>query len=175
MISSDCLVALPYLSTYILCYICIYLLILLSMGGILLSMMFMYVRTCTYVRVCRAAFQYGVKMNEGRKTRRSKGGKNDMAKINREWQQISAVSCVCVCVCVCVVVCVCEWCVFAFVCPCTFFIEDFSSIHGSEYAHTYMLLGICTRTFSLIRHQTFESKFKHLLCHFPLWTQTVFE
>ena len=31
-------------------------------------------------------------MNEGRKTRRSKGGKNEMAKINRQWQQISAVS-----------------------------------------------------------------------------------
>jgi IK cytokine len=39
----------------------------------------------------KAAFQYGVKMNEGRKTRRSKGGKNEMAKINREWQQISAI------------------------------------------------------------------------------------
>lgn len=44
---------------------------------------------------CRAAFQYGVKMNDGRKTRRY-GGLNDKAKekakLNREWQQISQVS-----------------------------------------------------------------------------------
>ena len=38
----------------------------------------------------RAAFQYGVKMNDGRKTRRQ-GVKNEKAKINREWQQISQV------------------------------------------------------------------------------------
>jgi len=44
----------------------------------------------------RAAFQYGVKMSEGRKTRRFGGGMSDKAKekakLNREWQQISAVS-----------------------------------------------------------------------------------
>ena len=46
------------------------------------------------MHVYRAAFQYGVKMHEGRKTRRSKGGgKGDMAKLNKQWQQISAVSC----------------------------------------------------------------------------------
>ena len=42
----------------------------------------------------RAAFQYGVKMNDGRKTRRY-GGLSDKArekaKFNREWQQISQV------------------------------------------------------------------------------------
>ena len=42
----------------------------------------------------RAAFQYGVKMNDGRKTRRF-GGLSDKArekaKLNREWQQISQV------------------------------------------------------------------------------------
>lgn len=38
----------------------------------------------------RAAFQYGVKMNDGRKTRRQ-GVKNEKAKLNREWQQISQV------------------------------------------------------------------------------------
>ena len=42
----------------------------------------------------RAAFQYGVKMNDGRKTRRY-GGLSDKArekaKLNREWQQISQV------------------------------------------------------------------------------------
>lgn len=45
----------------------------------------------------RAAFQYGVKMSEGRKTRRFGGGMTgkakEKAKLNREWQQISAVSC----------------------------------------------------------------------------------
>ena len=44
----------------------------------------------------RAAFQYGVKMSEGRKTRRFGGGMSDKAKekakLNREWQKISAVS-----------------------------------------------------------------------------------
>lgn len=43
-----------------------------------------------YVTYNRAAFQYGVKMNDGRKTRRQ-GVKNDKAKIDREWQQISQV------------------------------------------------------------------------------------
>ena len=42
----------------------------------------------------RAAFQYGVKMNDGRKTRRF-GGLSDKAKekakLNREWQKISRV------------------------------------------------------------------------------------
>ena len=40
---------------------------------------------------CRAAFQYGVKMSDGRKTCRQ-GAKNDKVKLNREWQQISQVS-----------------------------------------------------------------------------------
>ena len=40
---------------------------------------------------CRAAFQYGVKMNDGRKTRRQ-GVKNDKAKLDREWNQISQVN-----------------------------------------------------------------------------------
>ena len=44
----------------------------------------------------RAAFQYGVKMSEGRKTRHFGGGMSDKAKekakLNREWQQISPVS-----------------------------------------------------------------------------------
>ena len=45
----------------------------------------------------RAAFQYGVKMSEGRKTRRYGGGAvsgkaKEKAKLDREWQQISAVS-----------------------------------------------------------------------------------
>lgn len=44
----------------------------------------------------RAAFQYGVKMSEGRKTRRFGGGSvsgkaKEKAKLDREWQQISAV------------------------------------------------------------------------------------
>eukprot|EP00731_Ephydatia_muelleri_P030658 Em0022g172a len=41
----------------------------------------------------KAAFQYGVKMSEGRKTRRFTGGQNDKAKekakLNRQWQQIN--------------------------------------------------------------------------------------
>ena len=47
---------------------------------------------CLYLY--RAAFQYGVKMNAGRKTRRfGKGGeKDDKAKLDREWKQISNVS-----------------------------------------------------------------------------------
>ena len=38
----------------------------------------------------KAAFQYGVKMNEGRKTRGKVGAKNDKAKLDKEWNQISA-------------------------------------------------------------------------------------
>ena len=41
---------------------------------------------------CRAAFQYGVKMNDGRKTRRQQGRANkEKAKLDRKWQQISQV------------------------------------------------------------------------------------
>ncbi|UJR30421.1 hypothetical protein I4U23_017956 [Adineta vaga] len=39
----------------------------------------------------KAAFQYGVKMNDGRKTRRGAGPKDDKQKIEREWQQISKI------------------------------------------------------------------------------------
>lgn len=51
---------------------------------------------CNYL-FYRAAFQYGVKMSEGRKTRRYGGGgasgkSKEKAKLDREWQQISAVS-----------------------------------------------------------------------------------
>jgi len=38
----------------------------------------------------KAAFQYGVKMNEGRKTRGKVGAKNDKAKLDKEWNKISA-------------------------------------------------------------------------------------
>ena len=38
----------------------------------------------------KAAFQYGVKMNEGRKTRGKVGAKNEKAKLDKEWNQISA-------------------------------------------------------------------------------------
>ena len=38
----------------------------------------------------KAAFQYGVKMNDGRKTRRV-GQKDEKQKIDREWQQISKI------------------------------------------------------------------------------------
>ena len=40
----------------------------------------------------KAAFQYGVKMNEGRKTRGKvgPGGKNDKVKLDKEWNKISA-------------------------------------------------------------------------------------
>ncbi|XP_059079943.1 protein Red-like [Tigriopus californicus] len=38
----------------------------------------------------KAAFQYGVKMTEGRKTRGKVGPKNEKAKLDREWNQISA-------------------------------------------------------------------------------------
>lgn len=46
--------------------------------------------SCDHHVTCRAAFQFGVKMNDGRKTRRQ-GVKNDKAKLDREWQQISQV------------------------------------------------------------------------------------
>ena len=39
----------------------------------------------------KAAFQYGVKMNDGRKTRRGAGPKDEKQKIEREWQQISKI------------------------------------------------------------------------------------
>lgn len=35
----------------------------------------------------RAAFQYGVKMSDGRKTRRA-GPKDEKAELDRQWQQI---------------------------------------------------------------------------------------
>lgn len=41
--------------------------------------------------VCRAAFQYGIKMSEGRKTRRFKET-NEKAELDRQWKKISAVS-----------------------------------------------------------------------------------
>lgn len=39
----------------------------------------------------KAAFQYGVKMADGRKTRRVQGKKDDKAKIDRDWQKINAI------------------------------------------------------------------------------------
>ena len=39
----------------------------------------------------RAAFQFGIKMSDGRKTRRIGGEKNEKAELDREWQQISQV------------------------------------------------------------------------------------
>lgn len=42
----------------------------------------------------RAAFQYGIKMSEGRKTRRFKET-NDKAELDRQWKKISAVSVQC--------------------------------------------------------------------------------
>ncbi|CDW53252.1 protein Red [Trichuris trichiura] len=49
-----------------------------------------------YDTVClfRAAFQYGVKMNDGRKTRKLPRGKNEKdekAKLDRQWQKISQI------------------------------------------------------------------------------------
>lgn len=38
-------------------------------------------------RIFRAAFQYGVKMSDGRKTRRA-GPKDEKAELDRQWQQI---------------------------------------------------------------------------------------
>ena len=40
------------------------------------------------VVVCRAAFQYGVKMSDGRRTRRT-GPKDEKSKLDRELQQIN--------------------------------------------------------------------------------------
>ena len=39
---------------------------------------------------CRAAFQYGVKMSDGRKTRRG-GPKDEKQKLDRELQQINRI------------------------------------------------------------------------------------
>ncbi|XP_071787633.1 protein Red-like [Asterias amurensis] len=39
----------------------------------------------------KAAFQFGIKMSEGRKTRRTFGEKNEKAELDREWQQISQI------------------------------------------------------------------------------------
>eukprot|EP00096_Caligus_rogercresseyi_P008511 TRINITY_DN2745_c0_g1_i1.p1 TRINITY_DN2745_c0_g1~~TRINITY_DN2745_c0_g1_i1.p1 ORF type:complete len:583 (+),score=178.61 TRINITY_DN2745_c0_g1_i1:62-1810(+) len=39
----------------------------------------------------KAAFQYGVKMAEGRKTRGKVGAKNERAKFDKEWNKISAI------------------------------------------------------------------------------------
>ena len=39
----------------------------------------------------KAAFQYGVKMADGRKTRRLPKEKNEKAELDREWQKISAI------------------------------------------------------------------------------------
>lgn len=39
----------------------------------------------------KAAFQYGVKMTEGRKTRGKVGVKNEKAKLDKEWNKISAI------------------------------------------------------------------------------------
>lgn len=38
----------------------------------------------------KAAFQFGIKMNEGRKTRTRPGGMSEKQKLDREWQQISS-------------------------------------------------------------------------------------
>lgn len=40
-----------------------------------------------YMPFSRAAFQYGVKMSDGRKTRRA-GPKDEKAELDRQWQQI---------------------------------------------------------------------------------------
>ncbi|XP_077983588.1 protein Red-like [Glandiceps talaboti] len=39
----------------------------------------------------KAAFQFGVKMSEGRRTRRAGGEKNEKAELDREWQKISRI------------------------------------------------------------------------------------
>ncbi|GAB6023945.1 hypothetical protein CHUAL_008675 [Chamberlinius hualienensis] len=39
----------------------------------------------------KAAFQYGVKMADGRKTRRTAGKKDEKAELDREWQKISQI------------------------------------------------------------------------------------
>lgn len=46
---------------------------------------------CDEVFPFRAAFQYGIKMSEGRKTRRFKET-NEKAELDRQWKKISAVS-----------------------------------------------------------------------------------
>merc|ERR1719445_2327857 len=38
----------------------------------------------------KAAFQYGMKMSDGRKTKGKIGAKNEKAKLDKEWNQISA-------------------------------------------------------------------------------------
>ena len=55
---------------------------------LLLSLSFSLSLVCVF----RAAFQYGVKMNDGRKTRRQTGANKEKAKLDREWQQISQVN-----------------------------------------------------------------------------------
>lgn len=45
----------------------------------------------------RAAFQFGIKMSEGRKTRRA-GPKDEKAKLDRDWQKISQVTIIAHCV-----------------------------------------------------------------------------
>ena len=47
-------------------------------------------RSERFFRHCRAAFQFGIKMSEGRKTRRA-GPKDEKAKLDRDWQKISQV------------------------------------------------------------------------------------
>lgn len=49
----------------------------------------------TAVFFFRAAFQYGVKMADGRKTRRAAGKKDDKAKLDRELQKINQVCSCC--------------------------------------------------------------------------------
>ncbi|XP_055914261.1 protein Red [Eupeodes corollae] len=39
----------------------------------------------------KAAFQYGVKMQDGRKTRKNKTDKNERAELDREWQKIQTI------------------------------------------------------------------------------------
>lgn len=39
----------------------------------------------------KAAFQYGVKMQDGRKTRKNKTEKNEKAQLDREWQKIQGI------------------------------------------------------------------------------------
>lgn len=40
----------------------------------------------------KAAFQYGVKMQDGRKTRKNKTEKNEKAELDREWQKIQVLT-----------------------------------------------------------------------------------
>ena len=39
----------------------------------------------------KAAFQYGVKMADGRKTRKVRSEKNEKAELDREWSQIQKI------------------------------------------------------------------------------------